>query len=105
MHSFVVASPNDRGEMLPEKHTSYLSRHPQIGLQGAQLKTKPTTITCYDKKNHKHVHSSATLSQPPRDTQINVTFVARPLLALAVQKLRRCEHGVFTSKICVHSQK
>jgi hypothetical protein len=44
------------------------------------------------------------LSQPPHDTRVKVTLVIRPLLTPVVQKLCRCEHGVFTSRACVHSR-
>jgi hypothetical protein len=40
-------------------------------------------------------------SQTPRNTRVKVTLIARPLLT---RKLFRCEHGVFTSRKCVHSQ-
>jgi hypothetical protein len=43
-------------------------------------------------------------SNLPRDTQVWVTLVARPLLTPVAQKLYKCEHGVFTSKTCVHSR-
>jgi hypothetical protein len=37
-----------------------------------------------------------------RDTQVKVTLVTMLQLTPGVQKLCRCEHGVFTSRMCVH---
>jgi hypothetical protein len=39
----------------------------------------------------------------PHDTHIKVTFVARPLLMPAAQKLCRCKHDVFISRMCSSS--
>jgi hypothetical protein len=36
-----------------------------------------------------------------RDTRVNVTLVARPLLTTVAQKLCRCEHGLLTSRTSV----
>jgi hypothetical protein len=40
----------------------------------------------------------------PHYTRVKVTLVARPLLTPVAQKLCRCEHGLFTSRTCVHSR-
>jgi hypothetical protein len=45
-----------------------------------------------------------TLPTSPRDTRVKVTLFPRPLLKPVTQKLCRCEHGVFTSRTCVHSR-
>jgi hypothetical protein len=42
--------------------------------------------------------------QGPPDTRVKVTLVARPPLTSVVQKLYKCEHGVFTSRTCFHSR-
>jgi hypothetical protein len=43
------------------------------------------------------------LFQPPRDTRVKVTLVARPLHTPVAQKLCRCERGVFMNRTCVDS--
>jgi hypothetical protein len=70
------------------------------------LKGNSNTIAYYGKR----IKSGAgpppcnRLSQPPRDTRVKATLVARPLLTPSAQKLCRCLHYVFTSRTCVHSR-
>jgi hypothetical protein len=71
------------------------------------LKRTLTTITCYmikkwnQEQAHSHVIDSTNL---PSDIRVKVTLVARPLLKTVAQKLCSREHGVFSSRSCVHSR-
>jgi hypothetical protein len=74
--------------------------------QCAPFERNPTTITYYGTEiNQKQVHPRVVDSpNDTRNTRVKVTLVARPLLTLAARKLCMCEHGVFTSRTCVHSR-
>jgi hypothetical protein len=62
------------------------------------LKRNPSTITYHGTKMKSEACPPPCnrLSQPPRDSRVKVTLVARPLLMPVAQKICRCEHGVFT---------
>jgi hypothetical protein len=74
----------------------------------APFKTQPNNSHVLRYKNEirsRSVHQCVIHSPNlPRDTQVKVTLVDRPLFTTVAQKLYRCEHGVFTSRMCVHSR-
>jgi hypothetical protein len=50
------------------------------------------------------VFTAAIIRYSPPLHWVKATLVARPLLTPVAQKLCRWEHGVFTSRTCVHSR-
>jgi hypothetical protein len=73
-------------------------------IQSVPFKTQPSNNHVL-RHNQKQVHHRV-IDSPnlPRDSRVKITPVARPLLTPVAKKLRRCEHGVFTSRTCVHSR-
>jgi hypothetical protein len=68
-----------------------------------RLKHSPKQITYYDtKRDQKQVLPVATDS--PKLTGDTRAKVTRPLLEPLAQQLRKCEHGVLTSRTVAHSR-
>jgi hypothetical protein len=75
-------------------------------IQGVPFKTQPKNNHYYGKKLNKQQALPRVTDSPnlPCDIRVKVTLVARPLLTPVAQKLCGCEHGLFTSRTCVHSR-
>jgi hypothetical protein len=87
--------------LISHYNKTLLSSH----IQGVSFKTKLRNHVLHCKMDtYAGPRACNIFSHPPSWHQMKVSHVARPLLTPVALKLCRYEHGVFTSRTCVHSR-